>query len=385
MRLPIALAAVLLTTSLHAQNLFDPSTATQNALIHNGTNPYDSVPCGTVGAVNGEYVSAPIAVTPGAQYVMQYSDAGYKDFGGVWLAADHATCVGGIQMPFANGQTLTAPSGAAYLRFEGQMTTMPTQTLTLVTPAVVSTPPPVTVPVTLTPRATYSPANGHTIAVIGDSISSVLRESWQSVLRANTGAKIVLNDARPGRGLNTSWECYGGNSGSTLGQYQLISGICPYTGGTENGVGSTPGYSLAQNLSGVELIIIYLGTNDEFYDVGSFGDPVNAGTVYGNLRWTVENAQAANPSAAILIVTPQLNAVGTPAQTLAVVAAEQNYGAQMGIRVLNMYGEGGNNSITSGVMTIDGTHEAPFGVEHQFGAAIINAVEHYFASANVSK
>jgi hypothetical protein len=373
-------------------NLFDPTAVTPNSLINNGSNQYGGA-CGALGNYGGEYVSAPIPVVPGSMYLMRYGDGGIPDYGGVWLAADQTTCVGILQLPFPDGTTITAPTAAAFVRFEGQMSTVSGQSLTLVSTSSTGTGSTgtgntgggstgsTTTTVTPTARVQYSPANNHVLAVIGDSESSVLRESWQSWLRTNTGVKIVLNDARPGRGLNTTWECYGGNSGSTLGPYQLISGICPYTGGTENGIGSTPGNTLAHTFAGVELIIIALGTNDEYYDIGTYGDPVNAGTVYGNLRWTVENAQAANTSAAILLITPQLNGLATPDKILAVVNAEKNYGRQMGIRVLDMYAEGGNNSFTSGVMTIDGTHEAPFGVEHQYGAAIINAVEHYFATA----
>ena len=68
------------------------------------------------------------------------------------------------------------------------------------------------------------------------------------------------------------------------------------------------GNTLAQNIAGVDILVIQLGTNDQNHNVplGFLGDPANAGTFFGNMRWVAENYLAAKPTMRVVFITPPL-------------------------------------------------------------------------------
>ena len=211
----------------------------------------------------------------------------------------------------------------------------------------------------------FSYLNGKRLGVQGDSISSIFNNAWQNVVLARTGMTLTSQDARPGRTLSQAFECYGAiTPGATLGVYHTDGSNCTNYGGTSEG------NTLAQNVANVDILIVELGTNDIFEQVGSLGDPVTAGTVYGSLRWICETYLTANPSMRLVLVTNQFE-TGPPVSEIRGVAnAEEDYGHSMGIPVINMFNLGGVNSITAATLLRDGLHPSDFGFSHFYGPVI---------------
>jgi hypothetical protein len=216
--------------------------------------------------------------------------------------------------------------------------------------------------------------NGRRFGVQGDSISSTLQIPWQSVVVKRTGMTLVSQDARPGRKLETAFECYGNPAvGGQLGVFNAAY-IAPSVGWVcgDEAIGAKPGNTLAQNLTDVDIEVIDLGTNVSGQPIGELGDAVTAGTFYGNLRWVVETYLAAKPSMRVVLVTVQY---GKAVQLVNAVVA---YGASMGLPVVNMYALGGANAFTLFTLTLDGTHPNPYGIENFYGPVIAQALQQVF-------
>jgi hypothetical protein len=209
--------------------------------------------------------------------------------------------------------------------------------------------------------ANFGPWLGVNIGILGDSLQGFT--SWSHVLYTRLGVTSAVLQARSGRSWTTAFECYTtGAPGSTLGTYNPAnaSASCQPSGG---GNGETTGMTLAQVVAPVKMMLIQLGTNDGLDTIGSLGDAANAGTLYGTMRWVVENYIAANPAMRIVMVTPALNALAQPAGSFnaaanlanitAVVNAEVTYANSMGIPILNMLSGSGINSLNSATLTRD--------------------------------
>ena len=132
------------------------------------------------------------------------------------------------------------------------------------------------------------------------------------------------------------------------------------------------GSTLAQNLAGVDCLVMVLGTNDNMFAVplGTMGDPTTAGTYYGNLRWITEAILQAKPGLRIVLVTPQFVSNVAPAQTAQYVGATLAYGSSMGIPVINMATRGGVNPLSYPVLLRDGIHPSDFGFARFYGPVI---------------
>ena len=189
-------------------------------------------------------------------------------------------------------------------------------------------------------------------------------------------------DARPGRTLSTAFECYGNpNAGSPLGTFDptftfpVVGGHCG-----DFSFGMTAGNTLAQNLSGTDLIIIDLGNNDAAYKValGQLGDSPSSGTFFGNLRWVIETYLSAKPTMRVVLVSNQyIN--GAPASTAQTYAdAMTEYGNSMGIPVINMYRIAGVNSFTYQLLLQDNIHPSAFGFANFYGPVIAQALSRLF-------
>ena len=223
---------------------------------------------------------------------------------------------------------------------------------------------------------------GRKFSVQGDSISSIFGNAWQNVVISRTGMIYTSTDARPGRTLSTAFECYGNpNAGSPLGTFDPTF-IFPVVGGNcgDFSFGMTAGNTLAQNLSGIDLIIIDLGNNDAAYKValGQLGDSTSSGTFLGNLRWVIETYLSAKPTMRIVLVSNQyIN--GAPASTAQTYAdAMTEYGNSMGIPVINMYRNAGVNSFTYHLLLQDDIHPSTFGFANFYGPVIAQALGRLF-------
>jgi hypothetical protein len=361
-------------------NLFNPATVTPNVILYTGLSGSTGTgACGTTTPLNGFSVSALIPVQPGASYTLTLRDPDTSTtWGFVWKDIN-GNCTGlGIGFPFAAGQVFTAPSNAFYAQFSVSDDSTAAQAFTLGTVPAPAGTAFVALQATAPTRAAVASTLNANVGVLGDSISSILNPPWQSVVVARTGAKIALQDARPGRAFSTAFECYGTTTpGATLGTYSstAANGVC---GSNYGGVGSTNGNTLAQNLAPISTMLVFLGTNDQGLTLGSLGDATNAGTFYGNMRWVIETLQTANPGMRILMITPQLNGFASAAVTQGVVNAILAYGNSMGLPVLNLYANGGNNTITSSTVTGDGTHDSTYGVLHNLGPEIANFLQAHF-------
>ncbi len=212
--------------------------------------------------------------------------------------------------------------------------------------------------------------------VLGDSISDAYRLgfSWQNVVMTRTGMTLALQDARGGRTFATALECYGTSTPGTT------PGIFHYTYNTNNchAPAGTDGNTLAQNLAPVDLEVIELGTNDYVEPIGTLGDSTSANTFYGDMRWVVETLLAAKPSLRIVLVTPELNGFQPASVTQQYVQALVNYGASMGLPVINMFALGGLNPLTAPTLTLDQTHPNAFNYANFYGPVIAQALQQIF-------
>jgi hypothetical protein len=395
-----AAAAAVFAVQPQGTNYFDPTQITAAALLETGI----VYTLGTTTSLGSAYyVSGYIPVQPGVTCNLRVAfGAGNPEFGIVWYDAAK-TPLSATPLPYPSPQNFTPPAGAAFVRFSDQASSLATQMWTIGTtsPSVYVPFPPLPYVVT---QASVSALNGQAIGVWGDSISSIFSQQWQNVVLARTGATLAFQDARPGRAFSTAFESYGTvTPGATLGTYSSSNapegGGSSYTYGNDPGwvhIGSVNGNTLAQNIAGVKLMILRLGTNDQSVTTGTLGDAASAGTLYGNMRWVVENLLTANPQMRLVMVGPALNGYGTYAQVSAVDAAEQALAGFYALPYLSMLKVGGNNIVTNPTYTRDssspsytfgdsgltssgfGTHPSDWAFQHVDGPAIAQFIAQWF-------
>lgn len=343
-----AAATEVATNNLIAQspsnyNYFNPNGVSPSTLLYTGLIA-DGHPIGsTTTAYSGYYTSDYMPVLPGRTYTMALPMVeAAEDYGIVWYDA-LKNPISAAAIPFTAGETFTAPVGAYYVRFCGDNSTLAYQMWTLG----------VNVPPSYVPQqpdaVTYSALLGKKFAVFGDSISGSFSDEWQNDVTALTGMTLGLNDSMGGRPLNRALECYGGGTGTGVNR------VITATGSTFQNNG-TLGNTLAQDLAGHDICFLFLGTND--YNVGPFvmgelGDPVGTASEYGYARDAIEGILAAAPSIRLMIITPQQNYQETYDQVLGIVVMFQTIGSAYGIPVLNWLAEGGNNFLTTQILTRD--------------------------------
>jgi lysophospholipase L1-like esterase len=187
---------------------------------------------------------------------------------------------------------------------------------------------------------------------------------------------LTSQDARAGRTLPEAFECYGVTTpGASLGLYHVANAA---TGVCNNYGGSSEGNTLAQNLANVDVLIVELGTNDVFEPLGASGDPVTAGTFYGNLRWVCETYLAAKPSIRLVLVTVQYNTNASSYWLRLYANAEEDYAKSMGIPVINMFNLGGVNAITASTLLRDGVHPSDLGFANFYGPVIAQELRRFY-------
>jgi hypothetical protein len=222
-----------------------------------------------------------------------------------------------------------------------------------------------------------------TWGVFGDSYSAGDDGVWQSVVSSRTGMKQVFQDARGGRTLAQAFECYGGPAqGGNPGPF-VASQTVPAPGtanvycGANTGFGETNGNTLAQNLSGVDILVVELSENDAFTHepLGSPGDETSTPTFYGSLRWVVETILTAKPTVRLVLIAPQYH-LGDDFKTYA--DAMVTYGNSMGVPVINMFTLSGVNAITQASLTSDSLHPTPFAYANIYGPVVAQALQQIY-------
>lgn len=206
----------------------------------------------------------------------------------------------------------------------------------------------------------------------GDSITSKIGGYYQQFTINALGLTVTKQDARGGRQTNEIFENYSNNPATGIGlggigipndgqvdsenrPFNFITGV---NGSQE--LWATPGNTLAQDLANVDLVTVYLGTNDATLaaNIGALGDAIGSGTYYGYLRYAIEGLINAKPSLKIIWITPMFNDA-SGSSTAAIVTAQLNICASYGIPVLNQFYNSGINSINvMSVIGSDGVHPA---------------------------
>ena len=223
------------------------------------------------------------------------------------------------------------------------------------------------------------------IGVLGDSISTAFYQAWQNVVLARTGAQLVYQDSRAGRSFDSALECYGSpRVGGTIGTFNhnitdpAFGPICAAPGDT----GNTDGNTLAQNLANVDLLIVYLGTNDiglsQQGRLGTITDAPGPATFYSQMQWVITALLTANPHMRLVMVTDEYNTWNAASDTRAIADAEVAYGQSMGIPVLNLFEKGGSNPLTVGAYSRDGLHPSDWAFTHVVGPAIANFIQQWY-------
>jgi lysophospholipase L1-like esterase len=373
--------ALILSQEPTVVNLFDRNRITDGYAVLQATGALSPVTSNF--ATNYMLVAGASSVTMSTSPFEGNSYFGYAFYDASQNYLSGGQTNGGVYS--GSPQTIAVPSGATYLRTSAnddqlntfmvvRGTSLPSTYVAFAQQPFVLTS--AGVQAVLTPSM-VSPLNGQNIGVWGDSISSIFNPGWQPVVLARTGANLVFQDARPGRGFYNYFECYGAlSAGSPLGPYNAAGspGNCSVYGDK----GATAGSTLAQNLANVNMMILEGGTNDEGTQIGQLGDPTNAGTVYGSLRWVFETLMTANPTMHIVLVGPQANGEGTLAQTQAVVTAEAAECNLYGVPFLNLMAVGGGNAFNNATYTRDGTHPSDYSFAHFYGPIVAQFIQQYY-------
>lgn len=231
-------------------------------------------------------------------------------------------------------------------------------------------------------KASAQPLSGKKIGFMGDSLTASFNQLWQSALAARTGATLWRQDARGGRAFSAQLEAFGCPSPlanlSSIGSY---AGANPASGNL-NSVSGNPvsqynryyqvpadGTTLAQWLADLDLLIIWLGTNDAnaltnpstgtdyVNGIGTLTDAYTAKTFHGAMNWVLDAVLTAKPSQRIMGVDLYQSATGSAANIAAVQAGlKANYEARS-IPLLEASKKWGINSRSSGtLLRADGIH-----------------------------
>ena len=189
----------------------------------------------------------------------------------------------------------------------------------------------------------------------GDSISAIFNPGYATAVVANTGLTVPYQDARGGRTTQFVFENYSNNpaTGIGLGGFFGINGSPAAQQPTLPYSWSPAGNTLAQDLAQIDVVTVYLGTNDGTLstNLGALGDPNSqTGSYYSILRYAIEGFLVAKPGLQLLWVGPYQNN-DSGGQTSVIAAAQQNICASYGIPYLNLCHLSGINTLNIGAFT----------------------------------
>jgi hypothetical protein len=216
----------------------------------------------------------------------------------------------------------------------------------------------------LTPQR-ISPWYGKKLGVFGDSYcndtSGPLLSEWPLRVASALGMTLSYLDCRVNRpmGLATDAggnfaECYGNDpvNGHNNPSITITGwGTCAQSNS------GTAGNTIAQDLAGIDVVILELGTNNQSYTVGTTADSDTTDTVAGATRWTVESIEAAAPNARVILTTP-INSTSRGAAMSPVAAMEEAIGPQLGAPVIDNYDHSpfGSAPVNAWMLATDGLH-----------------------------
>jgi len=216
----------------------------------------------------------------------------------------------------------------------------------------------------------------------GDSITAKMSGLYQANIVAATGVTIPSQDARGGRRADQIFEMFQ-VSGSPIATGDPVNGLS--TGGIINttlpqaaGDGSvavgavqinspgpwpTAGQTLAQVLANVDIVTVFLGTNDTtlLSNLGAITDAATATTYYGYLRAAVEGFLKAKPSIRLVWVIPYKSAGLSVTNYPIVVTAIKAVCASYAVAVVDLSLVSGVNSLTSTTLLADTVHPTATG------------------------
>jgi hypothetical protein len=157
-----------------------------------------------------------------------------------------------------------------------------------------------------------SPYRGLRLGVWGHSLTTPSYEYtgvtgttytyWQQDLAATLGMTWTFNDGEPGRGYFNLFDNYPGISLINMSAPSVGTTSVTSVGGV-NGGGRTSGTTLTQDLSKVDILLLWAGDNDYgIKPLGSPGDLAAANTNYGDLDNALAIIFTANPSIRVMLV-----------------------------------------------------------------------------------
>jgi hypothetical protein len=218
----------------------------------------------------------------------------------------------------------------------------------------------------------FSPWNGKTVSIIGDSYC--YGDVWQQALAAYHNLKIKLQDCRVGRPFNYATECYGGswtgtNTGTTnvtsvgTGCTTVSTAGSPYLYARSSQVNNgTSGNTFAQDLAGSDLILVELGTNDNFDPaLGTIADGPTVASTYGYLQAFEQGLHSIIPATTkVVFLTPiqvSSTASNRAAMMAPITAAIQAVASTYGDTVIdNLHNSGFNLVNDATLLQSDGIH-----------------------------
>lgn len=218
-----------------------------------------------------------------------------------------------------------------------------------------------------------TPWVGKKFGVFGDSISAQFANQWQNFVALHNGMTLAMQDARYARHLNEVFENYT-LSGGTYTRHTST------TSPASNLVGVTTGNTLAQDLAGLDLIIIELLTNTPTNAFGSSTDASTVDSAVGNMKLAIEAIEAAKPANCIIAwltpyqANPAASAMATQAQFVQLNTLIKQVMLLYGHVVIDAGGLCPINPQTWGSYLRDGVHPTDAAFTYPYGAVIANEI-----------
>jgi lysophospholipase L1-like esterase len=223
---------------------------------------------------------------------------------------------------------------------------------------------------------TLGPLAGKNLGIFGDSIVAAAGPAWMPTVEKRTNATFTFVDGVGGRETRFAFSNY--NNGA----------LAP-----NDGSGTSPaGHTLAQDMAGIDLLVIELGTNDGGqYRGDNLGTSTDAptmnpnATLSANIAGVITTILIAKPTLRVVWMTPwqdnPTNGHGgcdTVACSKAVNKAIIEMCAAYGVPIINMLTESGINSQTWSTYLVDGLHPSQIGGEMVIGPLAGQKLNLYF-------
>lgn len=340
---PAALAEYSATPIVSLDNLFIPANATTGIAIHtNGV---------TVGGLGANYFTTDyMAIVPSGNVVTNQVTVNGGDTSYGWVFYDFNKNYISGTASLGIGNPVAVPSNALYVRVSfdsGVNSDLQICAAATLAPSLASQ----VTAITNVAR----PYSTKKWMLFGDSISAIFNPGYATTVVANTGLTVPYQDARGGRTTQFIFENYSNNpaTGIGLGGFFGINGSPAAQQPTLPYSWSSAGNTLAQDLAQIDVVTVYLGTNDGALstNLGALGDPNSqTGSYYSILRYAIEGFLVAKPGLQLLWVGPYQNN-DSGGQTSVIAAAQQSICALYGIPYLNLCQLSGINTLNIGAFT----------------------------------